>query len=136
VARPSYPRVIIRTAFDIFFNTYRTYGNVRELGSTFLNRGSTDYDVIPVRECGLREVTVHVRRAAANIDQIRVEFDDGSEQYLDVGRFFPEGYYETEDLSGYRRCVRNVVVIGDTAYDSGNDGSYGDQAEVELIGRW
>jgi hypothetical protein len=84
------------------------------LGSTRLStRG--DFDVIRVRECGIREVQLKVDGEDAIIDHLIVSFSDHQSQTLDYAKYFGTGVIGAErDLNGNRRCVKNIVVVGMT----------------------
>src|SRR5690606_30550102 len=49
------------STLEILLDSLLRNGTVRELGSTFLS-SNTDYDVIDVRECGVNQVQLRVKR--------------------------------------------------------------------------
>jgi hypothetical protein len=100
-----------------------------ELGATFLSQ-MNDYDIIPVRDCGIRAIQLVVQRADAYIDSIVVNFSNGSSMELDRNEYYEDSTVSPWiDLPGFSQCVNEVVVVGSTT-----SSHFGGQAEVQVYG--
>lgn len=91
------------------------------LGRTSLGKVFHDSDVIDLGHCGtpqnspVRSVQVEVRFANVEIDEVVLQFGDGSEQRLSIREYFnPGSSSRVIDLNGDRRCVRRIFVTGRT----------------------
>lgn len=105
------------------------------LGRTSLDKLFHDSDVIDLGPCGthenspVRAVQIEVRFAPVQIEEIAVQFGDGSEQRLPVHEFFsPDSSSRVFDLPGDTRCVRRVYVTGRTLE------VFGPQAAIAIYG--
>ena len=91
-----------------------------QLGSTTLTN-RPDVDVIGVRSCStgkgrFRRIRLQVNRRAAEIYDIDVQYGNGSwDTYVPVRRYFGRGTTSRWiDLIGGRRCIKRIVIKGDT----------------------
>ena len=89
------------------------------LGVASLTDGK-DRDVIHLRKCRLSpnrpvsEIQLRVKQFAAEIDHLKVEFQNGGKQVLHVkDHFYPGTHSRWMDLKGSKRCIKKIVVIGD-----------------------
>jgi hypothetical protein len=115
--------------FDVILSDLFRTNQAFEIGSTYLSNAG-DFDVIPVRECGLRAVQIYTKRADAYIDYIVVNTADGNSIELDRNEYYDaESFSNWVDLPGFTSCVTDVVVVGRTVSSAFS------QAEVEVIGR-
>lgn len=124
--------------FDFYLRQQRLRHNIQLLGATSLTQYTTDFDKIYTGGCGFQALQIRVVGNDANIDHLMVELDNGELDYIDVNAYFQNGAWSYWlDLNGFRRCVRSVVVVGQTVgyqYDYGYGYSY--QAQVEIYGRY
>ena len=60
------------------------------------------------------EVKLEVRRNAADIEFVRVKFQNGDTYRLNVREFFQvNSSSRWIDLQGYARCIREIRIVGD-----------------------
>jgi hypothetical protein len=104
------------------------------LGRTQLSYGGNDRDVIRLGTCPPRprisSLKIAARRGTADIKLVRVRFGNNQTEELRVRSRLNQGS-ETRwiDLNGNRRCVTNIVVVGDTVNSSSRP------ATLEVYGR-
>lgn len=125
--RPYSRRVIYTPGFNFNFwissqYGYGSYNNfnqpyIEELGSTSLEM-RTDFDLIPVRECGLNRIALNVLYNDVNLDHVVIHFANGEQSTIDLNSWYQEGGSSGWiDLAGYDRCVNAISVVGNTVYD-------------------
>jgi hypothetical protein len=81
-----------------------------------------DTDVINLPRCMgpgknalVSQLRFHVKKYGAEIDRLQVVFQNGGRQELMVREHFPKGSSSRWiDLAGPRRCIKRIVVTGDT----------------------
>jgi hypothetical protein len=80
-----------------------------------------DRDVINLAPCKsssnipVRSIKLHVNRFQAQVDRLRVIYQNGQDQFLDVRKTFQPGSQSRWiDLNGDARCVDKIIIIGDT----------------------
>jgi hypothetical protein len=123
----------------VFRPGYRYYDDrgVETIGQTYLGlNGQSDYDMIPVRECGVDQVQIGSQVNDSIIDSIVVFYQDGTQHQVDVNQYVEAGAYTGQyelprwsDNNG-TSCITNIAVIGRT-----NDARYtGQQALVQVLG--
>ncbi len=109
-----------------------------ELGSVLLRDGK-DRDVVRLPACRdssnrlVRELRLVVSRYPAEIDRLRVEFQNGGTQELLVRERFDAGTVSRWiDLRGPRRCIARIVILGDSDTIGWRPGR---RARVTFLGR-
>ncbi len=95
------------------------YGKVK-LGSMAIHE-NTERNVIKLSKCGARKankkvsyIKLLVKSENVQIDKLKVTFQNGAKQVLNVKDHFRVG--ETSrwiDLKGQKRCIKKIVVVGD-----------------------
>lgn len=98
-----------------------------------------DHDVVVLAKCpspGNKAVT-HLRLAVhdfpADLDQVKVVFQDGQETLLDFHKHFVNGESSLwKDLPGDARCISRIVIVGDTKSIGFQPGA---QALIDFYGR-
>lgn len=90
------------------------------LGQVHLKDG-TDRDVIDLPRCKGSENTpivslkFKVNKFHAQVDHLKVVFQNGDEQKLPVKKHFDEGQTSRWiDMDGAARCVDKIIIVGDT----------------------
>lgn len=80
-----------------------------------------DRDVIHLSRCRtspnrpVSMIQLHVKKFAAEIDHLKVVFQNGGKQVLHVkDHFYPGTHSRWMDLRGPKRCIKKIVVVGDT----------------------
>jgi hypothetical protein len=120
--------------YDLLLADLIANRSAREIGSTFLEMDSVDYDLVPIGQCGIHQIMLHVKRNDANVDHLIVVFSDGSQSEMDYNAFYGEGAFSSwRMLPNFEgQCVESVIVVG-TSYS--NDGTRM-QSELEIFGRF
>lgn len=105
------------------------------LGTTSLAVNAEDYDVIPVQQCGIRQINLRVMYNDAIINEVVVNYRDGGlPSEIDIDGYFSPDSSLGEmwlDLPGVERCVSDIVIIGRTVGDHLYDRQ---EASVEVFG--
>lgn len=98
-----------------------------------------DRDVLRLPPCGTRgnkpvnQLKIRIDDHPAEINRVRVVFENGSEVNVPVNRVLPAGTVsEWRDLPGDKRCIDRIVVVGDTESVGFRPGK---QARVTFLGR-
>ena len=109
-----------------------------ELGRVRLAEGH-DRDVVRLPACRgssnrpVGELRLTVNEHPAELDRLRVVFFNGDTQELSVKQHFAVGDSSRWiDLAGRRRCIQQIVVVGDTDTPGWRPGK---QALVRFFGR-
>ena len=104
----------------LVIGTSSAYAEQVKLGSTTLTN-RPDVDIVGVFSCStgkgmFRAIRMQVNRRAAEIYDLDVQYGDGSwDTYVPVRRFFRRGSTSRWiDLIGGERCIKRIVVRGDT----------------------
>jgi Protein of unknown function (DUF2541) len=89
------------------------------LGETVLTYAENDRDVLYLGKCpphdSIRSIKIRATRGAADIELLRVKFQNGESQDLSVRENLPQGKESRWiDLRGKKRCVTSVTIMGDT----------------------
>jgi hypothetical protein len=108
------------------------------LGDVQLREGK-DLDVVRLPSCKrsandrVSQLRVAVRGHAAELDRLRVVYQNGDSQVLSVKQRFAAGDRSRWiDLDGKRRCIEKIVVLGDADTLGWRPGA---QARVVFLGR-
>lgn len=80
-----------------------------------------DRDVVNLPACKFSpnqrvgQIKLKVFKHAAEIDHLRVQFHNGQSQRLHVrDYFYPGSSSRWMDLNGRKRCIKKIVVVGDS----------------------
>ena len=110
---------VIVTVATIFSGTAFADGAIR-LGEVHLKDG-TDRDVINLPTCQdsnntpIVALKFKVNKFDAQVDHLKVVFQNGDEQKLPVKKHFEEGQTSRWiDIDGDARCVDKIIIVGDT----------------------
>ena len=108
------------------------------LGSIKLGE-STERDVLKLAPCGspgnrpVRSVRLEVRSYPAEINRLKLVFDNGGQETLDVNKVISPGSVPRwRDLPGDARCIDQIIVVGDTQSAGWRPGK---QAVLTFFGR-
>ena len=99
-----------------------------------------DIDVIHLRPCRgsanspVSQLKLKVKRVPAEIDRIKITFQNGGRQEIHVrDHFKPFSGSRWIDLKGRKRCIKKIVVMGDA--DTLRRTGFRKQAKVLFFGR-
>ena len=132
--------VLIATLFSLFSAMPASAGvsNGAKLGSVQLT-DAKDKDVVVLPPCKVssnrkvKKLAVKVTRFSAEIDSLKVVYQNGDKQTLNVkDHFAPNSTSRWIDLNGDARCISKIVVKGDTNTRFFRPGK---QAKVTFFGR-
>jgi len=108
--------------------------NTKVLGTTRLSFRENDLDSISINSCPKPTYnTIQLRAKGGDVDirSLYVKYGNGQVERLRVAQNIRQGGRNRWiDLNGNRRCIREIVILGDT------DNTSNRRAKVEFLGRY
>lgn len=120
------------------------YEQTITLGTTTLTHAENDRDVLHLPACRfsnnkpVRALKLEIKNNDAEIEKLKVVFQNGEKQVLHVRNFFRQGEQTRWiDLNGAKRCLKKVIIIGDTddIFNGPRGGRSGDRIRIGRHGQ-